>query len=58
LAIALALAINPVAMLLDEPTPAIDPEMIAKVFDVMTTLHGALAFRRRGRSRVFHPDND
>jgi len=47
LAIALALAMNPVATLFDEPTSAVDPEMVAKVLDVMTTFHGALAFPSR-----------
>jgi len=37
-AIARALSMDPVAMLFDEPTPALDPEMINEVLDVMVEL--------------------
>ena len=38
MAIALALAMDPVAMLFDEPTSALDPEMVGEVLDVMVGL--------------------
>ncbi|PRY85030.1 hypothetical protein CLV74_1181 [Donghicola tyrosinivorans] len=38
MAIARALCMNPKVLLFDEPTSAIDPEMIAEVLDVMTSL--------------------
>jgi glutamate/aspartate transport system ATP-binding protein len=37
-AIARALAMDPVAMLFDEPTSALDPEMTREVLDVMVEL--------------------
>jgi glutamate transport system ATP-binding protein len=37
-AIARALAMQPKAMLFDEPTSSLDPEMVGEVLDVMTTL--------------------
>ena len=37
-AIARALAMDPMAMLFDEPTLALDPEMISEVLDVMVAL--------------------
>ena len=33
-----ALAMEPKVMLFDEPTPALDPEMIAEVVEVMVDL--------------------
>src|SRR5512137_2953620 len=37
-AIALALSMDPIAMLFDEPTSALDPEMVNEVLDVMVQL--------------------
>ena len=39
-AIARALAMQPKAMLFDEPTSSLDPEMVGEVLDVMTALAG------------------
>ena len=65
-AIARALALDPEVMLFDEPTPALDPEMVNEVLDVMTNLARQgmtmvcvtheMGFARSVANRVFFMD--
>src|SRR5574338_900678 len=65
-AIARALAMDPIAMLFDEPTSALEPEMINEVLDVMVTLARdgmtmmcvthEMGFARKVASRVIFMD--
>jgi len=66
-AIARALAMDPIAMLFDEPPSALDPEMINEVLDVMVELAGEgmtmmvvtheMGFARKVAQRVVFMDH-
>jgi glutamate transport system ATP-binding protein len=66
-AIARALAMQPKAMLFDEPTSSLDPEMVGEVLEVMTSLAGEgmtmvvvtheMGFARHAAQRVIFMDD-